>query len=88
MTQPLWNVWHPEGGEDGPEDGMRVRAVDAEIAAENWASRYDSDDYPLREDEDRREVVKVSPVDGGLTVRTFAVRASISVNYYADEVTS
>lgn len=86
MTHPMWIVWHPDGGEGGPEQGTHYRAMDAEHAAEEWAENYDVGDYPLTRNEDHREVVKVVAADGDPTVSTFAVRAAISVDYYADEV--
>lgn len=85
MVDPLWIVWHPDGGEDGPDDGGYYRASSAENAAEQWAQRYDADDYPLRSDEDRRELVKVCPDGDHAAVHIFKVHASISVDYYAEE---
>ena len=88
MKDSTWIVWHPEGGEDGPEDGRHYLAKDAQEAAEKWAEYYDTDEYPLTANEDHREVVKVILQANDPVVRTFAIRASISVHYYADEVTT
>ena len=88
MKDSTWIVWHPEGGEDGPEDGRHYLAKDAQEAAEKWAEYYDTDEYPLTANEDHREVVKVIPQANDPVVKTFAVRASIFVYYYADEVTT
>jgi hypothetical protein len=86
MGDPTWIVWHPDGGEDGPEQGKHYQAVDAEFAAEKWAEDYDKGDYTLTQNEDCREIVKVMMVANDPVVRTFAVRAAISVDYYADEL--
>jgi hypothetical protein len=86
MTHAMWIVWHPGGGEDGPEDGKHYRAISAEDAAQQWAKNYDEDDYPLASGEDHREVVKVVMVANDPVVHTFAVRAVTSVDYYADAV--
>ena len=88
MKDLAWIVWHPEGGEDGPEDGRQYLAKDAEEAAQKWAEDYDKDEYPLSLDQDHSEVVKVILRANDPVVRTFAVRASISVRYSADEVTT
>jgi hypothetical protein len=86
MAEQLWIVWHPDGGEDGPEHGSHYRAASASLAAEAWAQNYDEDDYPLSANEDHREVVKVVKVANDPVVHTFKVRAVISVDYYADAV--
>ena len=86
MGEPTWIVWHPDGGEHGPEQGTHYEAADAEFAAEKWAENYDVDDYPLTRNEDRREIVKVVMVANDPVVHTFTVRAAISVDYYADEL--
>ncbi len=39
-----WVVWHPEGGEDGPEHGREIMAVSARHAAEKYARLTDSED--------------------------------------------
>ena len=45
---PLWTVWCPEDGADGPEDGRTVRAFDADQAAERWADHDDCNgDYDI-----------------------------------------
>jgi hypothetical protein len=86
MAEQLWIVWHPDGGEDGPEDGSHYRVASASLAAEAWARDFDNDDYPLSANEDHREVVKVAMVANDPIVYTFKVRAMISVDYYADAV--
>jgi hypothetical protein len=86
MAEQLWVVWHPDGGEDGPEHGRHYRAADASLAAEAWAKHFDQDDYDLSANEDHREIVKVAMVANDPIIRTFKVRAVISVDYYADAV--
>ena len=88
MKDSTWIVWHSEGGEDCIVDGRHYLAKDAQEAAEKWAEYYDTDEYPLTANEDHREVVKVILQANDPVVRTFASRASISVHYYADEVTT
>jgi hypothetical protein len=86
MTRPTWIVWHPDGGEDGPEQGTHYIAVSAEDAARQWAEDYDAGDYPLTSNEDHSEVVKVVMVANDPKLHAFAVRAVTSVDYYAREV--
>ncbi len=87
MIDPIWIVWHPDGGEDGPSDGRHIRAQSAEAAAEQWAEDWDAGDYALASNEDHHETVKVIMVANDPKVHTFKVRAVISTDYYADEVT-
>lgn len=46
---PMWRVWCPDQGEDGPDDGRDIRAVDAAAAVEEWAEQDDinSADYSI-----------------------------------------
>ena len=91
MTYPrTWSVWHPDGGEEGPEDGTDYTADSAEAAAEKWAEDFDEGDYSLSCNMDHREIVKVVEQDNKTVsdIQTFTVRAVLETNYYADEVTS
>jgi hypothetical protein len=87
VTQPLWIVWHPDGGEDGPGDGCHFRADSPEDAAVQWAHHYDEDsaDYTLISKEGSTETVKVCMVANDPIVHTFKVRGEMSLDYYADE---
>jgi len=94
MTYPTyprtWSVWHPAGGEEGPEDGTDYIADSAEAAAVKWAEDFDEDDYTLSYNGDHREVVRVVEQDNKIVsdIHVFTVRAVLEINYYADEVTS
>jgi hypothetical protein len=82
-------VWHPDGGEDGPSDGIRFIADSHEEAAHQWAERYDRNagDYPLAAD-DQAEIVHVKLLGNDAVLRRFRVRAIPSVSYLADEITN
>jgi len=86
MTYPFWIVWNPDGGDDGPDDGRKFRASDAQDAAEQWgrdAEMYGSG-YTL---DKTPETVTVCPVDDTRNQRRFRVRAQTSREYFADELT-
>jgi hypothetical protein len=86
MLQQLFYVWHPDSGEDGPGDGVLIRATDHQQAARKWARDYDRQDYPLSSVEDHRETVKVQMQANDARVHTYSVRCVIRQEYYADEV--
>jgi len=86
MKTPLYVVWHPDSGENGPEHGSHYRAMNAEQAAEAWAKDYNEGDYPLSSNECHGELVKVAMVGNEAAVHTFKVRAEMSIDYYADTV--
>lgn len=44
MDEKEFTVWRAE---DGLESAQQILAEDHESAAEEWAQRYDADDYPL-----------------------------------------
>jgi hypothetical protein len=72
-------------GDERPDAvGKEFKAYDAEDAAIRFAEYYDQDDHPLAEDESREELVIVTDSEG--VKKQFNIRASISINYYADEV--
>jgi hypothetical protein len=85
MTLPLWIVWNPGGGDEGPDDGYKFRAIDAQDAAQQWAHRAESKgwEYTL---EETPETVTVCPVDDINNQRKFRVRAQTSRDYFADEL--
>lgn len=80
-----WTVWHPDGGDDGPIDGHKFRAVDAQDAAQQWGQRYESHgcEYTL---EETPETVMVCPFDDIYNQRKFRVRAQTSRDYFTDEL--
>jgi hypothetical protein len=85
MTSPLWIVWNPDGGDEGPDDGRKFRAVDAQDAAQQWAYCAESEgwEYTL---EEKPETVVVCRVDDIGSQRKFRVRAQTSRDYFADEL--
>ena len=85
MTLPLWVVWNPEGGDEGPDDGYKFQAVSAQEAARQWGRRGESYgcEYTL---EETPETVTVCPVDDIGNQRKFRVRAQTSREYFADEL--
>ena len=85
MTLPLWSVWNPDGGDEGPDDGYRFRAVSAQEAAQQWGQRCESHcfEYTL---EETPETVTVCPVDDIGNQHKFRVRAQTSRDYFADEL--
>jgi hypothetical protein len=85
MTLPLWCVWNPDGGDEGPDDGHKFRADSAQDAAEQWGRRCESYgcEYTL---EETPETVTVCPVDDIRNQRKFRVRAQTSRDYFADEL--
>jgi hypothetical protein len=85
MTLPLWNVWNPDGGDEGPDDGYSFRAISAQDAAQQWGQRCESHgcEYTL---EETPETVTVCLVDDIGNQRKFRVRAQTSRDYFADEL--
>jgi len=85
VTLPLWVVWNPDGGDEGPDDGSRFRASDAQDAAQQWGHRFESHgcEYTL---EETPETVVVCRVDDIGSQRKFRVRAQTSRDYFADEL--
>ena len=85
MTYPLWVVWTPDGGDEGPDDGSKFRASDAQDAAQQWAHCAESEgwEYTL---EETPETVTVCRVDDIGSRRKFRVRAQTSRDYFADEL--
>ena len=85
MTLPLWVVWNPEGGDEGPDDGYKLQAVSAQEAAVRWGQRCESHgcEYTL---EETPETVVVCRVDDIRNQRKFRVRAQTSREYFADEL--
>ena len=85
MTTSDWIVWNPGGGDEGPCDGRRFKAADAQSAVEQWAYCAESEgwDYTL---DVKPETVTVCPVDDIGNQRRFLVRAQTSRDYFADEL--
>ena len=85
MTYPGWIVWNPDGGDEGPDDGYKFRAIDAQDAAQQWGYRVESHgcEYTL---EEIPETVTVCRVDDIGSQRKFRVRAQTSRDYFADEL--
>ena len=85
MSLPLWIVWNPDGGDEGPDDGYKFRAVSAKDAAQQWGLRAESYgcEYTL---EQAPETVMVCPFDDISNQRKFRVRAQASRDYFADEL--
>jgi hypothetical protein len=85
MTSPLWIVWNTDGGDQGPADGRKFRAVDAQDAAQQWGHRFESHgcEYTL---EETPETVTVCRVDDIGSQRKFRVRAQTYREYFADEL--
>ena len=85
MTAPLWIVWHPDGGDMGPDDGRKFRAIDARDAVEQWGHRFEihSCEYTL---EETPETVMVCRVDDIGSQHKFRVRAQTLRDYVADEL--
>jgi hypothetical protein len=85
MPLALWIVWNPDGGDKGPGDGRKFRAINAQDAAEQWGHRFESYgcEYTL---EETPETVVVCRVDGIGSQRKFRVRAQTSRDYFADEL--
>lgn len=85
MSNCLWVVWHPDGGEDGPDDGRWFHSATAEDAAKQWGQRHESDgcDYTL---DIEPETVMVCPDDDHSRIEAFRVRAETSRYYYVDTV--
>lgn len=86
MSDQTWIIWHPAGGDEGPEDGRPYIAATPEEAAQKWAKDYDQDVYPLTSNEDHREIIKVVAQANDPVVRTYSVWASISVDYFVNQL--
>lgn len=78
-----WIVWHPAGGEDGPDDGCRIRAWHAKYAAEEWGRQHErlNREYTL---DSEPETVMVCPSRNHTMIQSFRVRALTSRHYFAD----
>jgi hypothetical protein len=85
MTTSDWIVWNPGGGDEGPDDGRRFKAADAQSAVEQWAHRAESEgwDYTL---DVTPETVTVCPVDDIGNQRRFRVRAQTLRNYFVNQL--
>ena len=83
VSDPLWTVWNPGGGDDGPDGGHRFRAIDAQDATQQWGRRFESCycEYTL---EETPETVMVCRVDGIGNQYKFRVRAQVSRDYFAE----
>lgn len=74
-----FNIFHHEYNGDAP---MEREGRDHEDAAERYAEDYDVDDYPLTSGESA--LIRV--VDEHGVEKSYKIYASISTDYYADEI--
>lgn len=88
MTYPLWLIWNPAAGEDGPDQGRLVSARDPQSAAEEWAYQYDrySSDFELVKNEDHRELIHICLSSDPTEVFTFEVYGVVSYEYHASRI--
>ena len=85
MTLPLWSVWNPDDEAEGPDNGYKFRAIDAQDAAQQWGHRFESHgcEYTLEETPETVTVCRVNDIG---SQRKFRVRAQTSRDYFADEL--
>lgn len=83
---PLWRVWCPDQGEDGPDDGRDVRDVAAQYAAEKWAETEDHDyyEYDIIAQRQRPVVHVLDPATGAVT--RWRVTGEAVPQYHAEEL--
>lgn len=80
-----WIVWHPEGGEDGPDYGLTFMASSAMQAAEDWADAYDQSDDAYTIVKGEPEIVHVCEKGQTNTTR-FKVSGRIIRRYCAEKI--
>lgn len=82
MAPTEWIVWHPVGGEDGPDDGRHIRSYCPKSAAEEWGRQHEwrNCEYTLDSDP---ETVMVCPADDHSVVYAFEVCAQVTRHYFA-----
>ena len=78
-------VWCPAYGQ-GPEDGLKITAFDADDAATEWAetTERDASEYLIAEGEE--VTVHVRDVDTGAET-AFVVRGELVPSYFASRIT-
>lgn len=81
---PIWIVWHPADGEEGPQDGQTFRAYDGKEAAELWAKRHEDFNCEYTLDVEPKTVMACCS-DDLEDVQTFVVSAQTRRHYYATE---
>lgn len=82
---PAWRVWCPDYGEDHPEQGAVIRALDSESAAVKWAE-YQDENYTMIDNPRTVRVIAENDLPqwhDGSEFDEFEVLGEASIDFYA-----
>ena len=84
---PMWRAWCPEYDGNDVDSASRVRAVDAEIAAERYAEEVDCGGTPVYANGGGGTVLVVPDDQPDAEPKKFTVSGEYTIVYSATEVT-